>query len=182
MTAESVRRPHDEDNTWVRLRIPLDVSTDTSATARGVLRIDVHGASKSQRSPSTRISTETYVAIGLGAITAGLYIDTEAKSIPKILRSEDVPAEAVTEPSPAETEGITENEKRVALLARKYVHSRLSPEEQARLAIVTERIRTLLPRISVDELENIEKLASRTKELDDYDMEVRKKLESLESK
>lgn len=171
-----------EDNTWVRSLIPLDGSPDTSATARGVFRIDVHGASRSQRSSSTRISTETYVAIGLAAITAGFYIDTEAKSMPETLKSEDVLAEPVAEPSPAETEGITENEKRVALLARKYVQSRLSPEEQARLAIVTERIRTLLPRISIEELQNIEKLASRTKELDDYDMEVRKKLKSLESK
>jgi hypothetical protein len=49
-------------------------------------------------------------------------------------------------------------EDRVQLLARKYVaREKFSPEESARLAIVTERVRKLLPAVSAAEYEALEK-------------------------
>jgi hypothetical protein len=44
---------------------------------------------------------------------------------------------------------------RVALLARKYVSGELSKEGDARLAILTERVRLLIPRVTPEDLEEL---------------------------
>lgn len=63
---------------------------------------------------------------------------------------------------------------RVILLARKYVaKDRFSDEESARLAIVTERVRQLLPAVSAREFEAVEKLLKLVKQVDESDTEIR---------
>lgn len=62
------------------------------------------------------------------------------------------------------------NNERVALLARKYVaKENFNDEESARLAIVTERVRKLLPAVAAKEyevLEHILKLVKQARETD----------------
>lgn len=54
------------------------------------------------------------------------------------------------------------NRARLELLARLYVSKHLSPEEDARLAIVTEKVRRLIPRVTVEDFEALETMASES--------------------
>lgn len=68
------------------------------------------------------------------------------------------------------------NSERVVLLARKYVAKEsLSDEEGARLAIVTERVRKLLPAVSAREYETIEDALKLIQEARESDEELRKR-------
>jgi hypothetical protein len=51
------------------------------------------------------------------------------------------------------------NKVRLALLARSYVAGQMSTEEEARLAIVTERVRRLIPRVTAEDMEALEGIA-----------------------
>ena len=61
---------------------------------------------------------------------------------------------AWNDPSEAESA----NKVRLALLARSYVAGQMSTEEEARLAIVTERVRRLIPRVTVEDMEALESI------------------------
>ena len=51
------------------------------------------------------------------------------------------------------------NRTRLELLARLYVVKKLSPQENARLKIVTERIRSLIPRVTIEDFEALAEIA-----------------------
>jgi hypothetical protein len=66
---------------------------------------------------------------------------------------------------------------RIALLARKYaLKDRFSDEEAARLAIVTERVRQLLPAVTSKDFELLEDVLQSLKTVSDDDAELRKSL------
>lgn len=66
------------------------------------------------------------------------------------------------------------NSNRVALLARKYVdRERFSGEERARLAIVTERVRRLLPAVAPEEYEILERFVKEVQGVAKLDSELR---------
>jgi hypothetical protein len=69
-------------------------------------------------------------------------------------------SEAVREDTPP-TEGELANRHRVGLLAKKYVVSRLSDEDSARLEILTERVRALLPSVTPEDFSMLDAIESR---------------------
>ena len=71
---------------------------------------------------------------------------------------------------------------RLVLLARQYVKNRLSREEDARLAIVTETLRRLIPRVTTDDFLELESIASRVQEIGQENAKVRARLESKRKK
>jgi hypothetical protein len=74
----------------------------------------------------------------------------------------------VAEPFPSTVERVLESEaeatnrSRLELLARRYVTKQLSPEEDARLAILTEKIRRLIPRVTIEDFERLESMAEES--------------------
>jgi hypothetical protein len=66
--------------------------------------------------------------------------------------------------------------ERVTLLARKYVSGSLSPEADARLAIATERVRRLVPRVTADDVEALESILEDLDSISQRDAERRKRL------
>jgi hypothetical protein len=66
--------------------------------------------------------------------------------------------------------------ERVTLLARKYVSGTLSPEADARLAIATERVRRLLPRVTADDFEALESILEDLDSINRRNAERRKRL------
>ena len=71
---------------------------------------------------------------------------------------------------------------RLKLLARKYARKDFSKEDEARLVMVTERLRHLVPRVTVDDFAVLEKMATRIREMEKEDDEVREWLEARRSK
>jgi hypothetical protein len=65
---------------------------------------------------------------------------------------------------------------RLALLARQYETARLLTEEEARLAIVTERVRRLIPRVTVDEFEALQAILEEAERIESADVERRRRL------
>lgn len=76
------------------------------------------------------------------------------------------------EPSPAESA----NRDRLALLARAYVAGQLSTEEEARLAIVTARVRRLIPRVTVQDFEELERVAIELEQIGSEDSARRNRI------
>lgn len=71
------------------------------------------------------------------------------------------------------------NNDRIALLARKYVNKEsFSDEEHARLAIVTERVRRLLPAVTSNDFERIEKFVQTVQRIGAADAEIRKRVQN----
>lgn len=68
------------------------------------------------------------------------------------------------------------NTDRIKLLARKYAQEKISKEDEARLAIVTERISQLIPRVTLKDFEHLADIAEEIKKIDEADNELRKKL------
>lgn len=68
------------------------------------------------------------------------------------------------------------NIDRIKLLARKYARKGLSTEDEARLEIVTERIRQLIPRVTIEDFEHLGKIAEEIKNISDADNKLRKEL------
>jgi hypothetical protein len=91
--------------------------------------------------------------------------------------AEEMSDEAAVEISPAETA----NQSRLALLAREYVAGQLSTEEEARLAIVSERVRRLIPRVTLKDFEQLEAIGSELKEIESDNVELRRRIQSLKS-
>lgn len=82
------------------------------------------------------------------------------------------PAAEVLETSEADAA----NQTRLALLAREYVNKHLSQEEDARLSIVTERVRRLIPRVKVEDFEALERIAERLQNIGSEDAARRSRL------
>jgi len=64
-----------------------------------------------------------------------------------------------------ENEAELVNRTRLELLARLYVSKKLSPEEDARLAIVTEKVRRLIPRVTVEDFETLQGIAEESEQI-----------------
>lgn len=67
-----------------------------------------------------------------------------------------------------------ENEKRIKLLARKYIRE-LSNEEDARLEILCERVRKLFPRATSDGFVQLEKIGTELKNLEEENKKIKEK-------
>lgn len=75
------------------------------------------------------------------------------------------------------------NSDRVELLARKYAaKDQLSSEESARLAIVTERLRQLLPSVTVNDYGRLDSMLQTVRKIDSADIAAREKLGLTKSK
>lgn len=66
------------------------------------------------------------------------------------------------------------NEKRIKLLARKYIRT-LSNEEDARLEILCERVRQLFPRATSDDFVQLEKIGTELEDLEEENKKIREK-------
>jgi hypothetical protein len=69
-----------------------------------------------------------------------------------------------------------ENRSRLALLARQYVQGSMSTEEEARLMIVTERVRRLMPRFTAGDFEVLESIYHQVAAIGQATNELRDKL------
>jgi hypothetical protein len=83
-----------------------------------------------------------------------------------------VPVEEASQVSEADVA----NRTRLALLARHYEAARLSIGEEARLAIVTERVRRLIPRVTVDDFEALQVILEEAERIDSAEIECRQRL------
>ena len=75
-----------------------------------------------------------------------------------------------------ESDAEATNRSRLELLARRYVTKQLSPEEDARLAILTERIRRLIPRVTIEDFERLESMAEESEAIRIRNEERRRRL------
>jgi hypothetical protein len=66
------------------------------------------------------------------------------------------------------------NRTRLALLARQYLARRLSIEEEARLAIVSERVRRLLHRVTVEDFEALKRILEEAEHIETAHIERRR--------
>jgi hypothetical protein len=73
------------------------------------------------------------------------------------------------------------NQSRLELLAREYVSGQLSTEESARLAIVSARVRRLIPRVTLQDFERLEELGTELKQIESNNAELRRRIEALKS-
>ena len=79
------------------------------------------------------------------------------------------------EQAPEISQADAANRARLELLARQYVN-KLSLEEDARLSIVTERVRRLIPRVTVEDFETLERIAERLQRIGSDDADRRNRL------
>jgi hypothetical protein len=70
----------------------------------------------------------------------------------------------------------TANRNRIELLARQYVAGQLSTEEEARLAIVTERVRRLIPHVTEEDFLALEQILEDAERIEMEDRERRRQL------
>ena len=75
-----------------------------------------------------------------------------------------------------ESEAEAANRARLELLARRYVAKQLSPEEDARLAILTQKIRRLIPRVTIEDFERLESMAEESEDIRIRNEERRRRL------
>jgi hypothetical protein len=68
------------------------------------------------------------------------------------------------------------NRDRLVFLSRKYARG-CSPEEEARLEILTERVRALLPRITDDDFRRLEDVAEELAAIHEENQRVKEKLD-----
>jgi len=87
-----------------------------------------------------------------------------------------MPSVEILEHGSQDTEADVHNRTRLELLARQYVAGKLSPEEEARLAIVTERVRCLIPRVTVEDFEMLERILEDAAQIEAEDIERRRRL------
>jgi hypothetical protein len=87
-----------------------------------------------------------------------------------------VPSFSSTIDLPQESEAEVTNRSRLELLARHYVTKKLSPEEDARLAIVTEKIRKLIPRVTIEDFERLHAIAQESEAIRVKNEERRRRL------
>jgi len=77
---------------------------------------------------------------------------------------------------PQISEAEAANRARLELLARQYIARQLSTEEEARLAIVSERVRRLIPRVTAEDFEALENIREEAKRIESVDIERRQRL------
>ena len=77
---------------------------------------------------------------------------------------------------PQVSEAEAANHARLELLARQYIARQLSTEEEARLAIVSERVRRLIPRVTAEDFEALESILEEAKRIESADIERRHRL------
>jgi hypothetical protein len=95
---------------------------------------------------------------------------------------DDQIAEEMSDKPPEElSPGDIANQSRLELLARKYVSGQLSTEESARLAIVSERVRRLIPRVTLQDFERLEGLGMELKQIESNNAALRRRLEALKN-
>jgi hypothetical protein len=68
------------------------------------------------------------------------------------------------------------NHARLELLARRYVARQLSMEEEARFAIVSERVHRLIPRVTAADFEALESILEEAQRIESADIERRHRL------
>jgi len=83
--------------------------------------------------------------------------------------------------SQSEPEADAAVKDRITLLARRYVSAHLSTEGEARLAILTERVRRLVPRVTAEDIDAVNAALDRLEAIDSRDRDRRERL-GLESK
>ena len=98
--------------------------------------------------------------------------ETTAEELPLPLRDTMSAAGEASQVSEADVA----NRTRLALLARQYEAARLTIEEEARLAIVTERVRRLIPRVTVDDFEALQAILEEAERIGSADIERRRRL------
>jgi hypothetical protein len=69
------------------------------------------------------------------------------------------------------------NRDRIELLAKKYAQKKFSKEDDARLAIVTQKIRQLIPRVTIEDFEVLADIAEEIKRINEVDEILRNDLE-----
>ncbi len=104
------------------------------------------------------------------------YRDEQAVSLDHQISAE-ISYEEPAELSPTEEA----NQSRLELLARQYVAGQLSTEEGARLAIVSERVRRLIPRVTIQDFERLEGIGKELDELHFDNAERRRRIQSLKN-
>jgi hypothetical protein len=158
-----------EPITPVEVTIPQveieDVAEDTPRT------IDIP---KSEQN-TTRAYQKVLVAVAtatqiFGSPQTGFTdIILDAQDMTRLSKEEIPDQEEIFRPQPAASFELFEspaqeaNRIRLELLARQYVSKQLSPEEDARLAIVTEKVRRLIPRVTVEDFEALALIAEESK-------------------
>ena len=78
--------------------------------------------------------------------------------------------------TPQISEAEAANRARLELLARQYIARQLSTEEEARLVIVSERVRRLIPRVTAEDFEALENIREEAKRIESVDIERRQRL------
>jgi hypothetical protein len=91
-------------------------------------------------------------------------------------------AEEMSNEPPAEVSlAESANQSRLGLLAREYVAGQLSTEEEARLAIVSERVRRLIPRVTLQDFEHLEGIGRELKEIESDNAALRQRIQDLKN-
>ena len=80
------------------------------------------------------------------------------------------------EPDDEDPTAVRAQDQRVTLLARKYIEGHFSGEEDARLRILTERLRRLIPRVTAGDLEAIESIAVEVDRAGEQNQAIRRSL------
>lgn len=120
---------------------------------------------------TTQILNPAYDAINDPILTANMTGYRDEEFMPDQGVSA-VPAEEESRLSAAEIA----NRDRLVLLARSYVAGQLSTEEEARLAIVSERVRRLIPRVTVLDFEELERIGSELERIGSEEDSRRRRL------
>jgi hypothetical protein len=84
--------------------------------------------------------------------------------------------EFATEQTSAINEADAANRTRLEILAREYVNKQLSAEERARLEIVTQKVRRLIPRVTIEDFEVLQHIAERLEAIGTDDANRRRRL------
>jgi hypothetical protein len=128
---------------------------------------------RSQQSSTGRTYANTLLAL---ATATQIFGSSETGITDHLLSSEDmtslsnegpptdggeffVPCHATMLEVDQEDEDEVANRTRLELLARLYVNKKLSAEENARLEIVKEKVRRLIPRVTVEDFETLGEIA-----------------------
>ena len=83
---------------------------------------------------------------------------------------------APPQPRSPVSEAEAANHARLILLARQYVAGTLSTEDQARLAIVSERVRCLIPRVTIKDFEALADILEDVQHIESADIDRRRRL------
>lgn len=165
--------PTDFDGTTATQRPPHTEFHDTDITPK-VTR-DFGKVDETQRPLLDNVSS------ALSGLSTGVELawswSTETLSLTSSMPGDWLDAEEFDlQPPPVRTEIETTRDKRLTLLARKYEGRSLVVEEEARLKLLTERLRRLVPRVTEEDWEQLTDIAENAVAFDDRHDEIRKRL------